>query len=132
MRAQLGIGALVVFVVVAVAAFAVPRLFFHDARGALSDHDVVVMKTEARHWSKIPPVALQIASAAPPAQELGVPDGRVVWRTIFGIGYGETVFADEQSTQAWHNRRAASAWAGFAAVEVLLLGIGVVLLFRDA
>lgn len=130
-RTRLGLGALAAFVALGVAAFAVPAVFFGDARGGLSDHDVAVMKTEARHWSSVPPFALQITEAAPPAEAPGMPDGRVVWRTIFGLPYGETTFAAGQSTQEWRERPAAWAWGGFAAVEVVLLGGGLILLLRD-
>jgi hypothetical protein len=120
-RAALGLSALVLVVSVGLAAVAVPWLAFAD-EGELSDHSTRVTKTNARLWSTIPPLRLQITQVDRyPETGDALPDAAVAWRTIFGVRYGETRFLDGQSEQTWDHAPALQAWLAFGVVESLLL-----------
>lgn len=111
--------------VIAVLAFAIPFLAFADDDSGLSSRQRAGLLTEARHWSDIPPLRLQITSIdrVPDAGD-GLATGVVTWRTIFGIAYGETRFAEGQASGEWNVGRAITAWAVFAGVEALFVVIG--------
>lgn len=117
-----GLAGIVTALAIAVAAFAIPWLMFPD-----TDHDVDAMtvrytKGEARHWSSIPPVRLQITAierASAPHAPAG--SATLKWRTIFGVHWGTTVIEDGQSRQEWNEAAGVRAWTAFLSVEIALL-----------
>lgn len=130
-RAALGLFALVLAVSLGLAAIAVPWLAFSD-EGDLSHHSTRVTKTNARHWSTVPPLRLQITSVDRyPETQDALPDAAVAWRTIFGVRYGETRFLDGQSEQEWDHALALQAWLAFGVVESLLLAFAGWALWTD-
>jgi len=129
-RARIGAALLALAFVVGVASLAVPRLLFDDAR--LAAHDLTVMKSEARLWSSIPPVRLQVTEAAAVTRAGAVPDGAVTWRTLLGVPYGETTFRDQQSATRWEAANLLLALAGVAITELSLIASGAWLLWSYA
>lgn len=129
-RARIGAGLLALAFVVGVASLAVPHFLFDDVR--LAAHNLTVMKSEARLWSSIPPVRLQVTEAAAVTRANAMPDGAVAWRTLFGVPYGETTFRDQQSETHWEVANLLLALAGTAVAELLLLAGGAWLLWSFA
>ena len=122
-RARFAPVAFVAAVLMAIAAFALPLFAFGDQAKGLTERQRAGLTTEARHWSKIPPLRLQIAEVRTlPEQPAALADSTLVWRTLFGIPYGETRFEDGGSSTEWDHRRAVWVWFLFAAVEAGLLG----------
>ncbi len=115
-----------------VVAVAWPLIAFDDNAEALSDRQVQRLKGEAHHWSSIPPLRLQISAVdSIPTQRDELADGTITWHTVFGIPYGETRFADQQSEQEWHNARLLWPLGGLFATEAALLAFGVWGLYSD-
>jgi hypothetical protein len=117
---------------IAVLAFAIPFLAFDDDDSGLSSRQRAGLLTEARHWSDIPPLHLQITRVdRVPDTEDGLATGVVTWRTVFGVAYGETHFAEGQASSEWDVERGITAWALLAGVEALLVVVGVRAAMRD-
>ena len=125
-RAWAGLSGLVAALAIGVAALAMPRVMFPDARHQLDAATVRYTRGEALHWSKIPPLRLQITSIRPPSPLPQAPaNATLKWRTIFGVAYGTTVIERDGSGQQWDHAAAYRAWAAFVVVELLLVGFAV-------
>lgn len=109
--------------VVATAAVALPHFAFPHDRAGLDDATVRYTVGQARLMSSVPPLRLQVTEVRkPPTRPQGVADATLTWRTIFGVPYGMTTIDGDATTSDWHIRTGVLAWAGFIVVEVLLLG----------
>lgn len=133
-RVRVGLFCFAAALLLPIVAVGLPWLVFPDADDLLTNHDVAVMKTEAKHWSKVPPLRLQIRHASPPEEVLGVPAGVLTWRTIFGVPYGRTELGravEGSAATDWHWSNFRSAWLAFIGAELSLIAAGTWLAWRD-
>lgn len=81
--------------------------------------------------SAFPVWRLQVEEVAPPGSsgsDGAMVGARITWRTLFGIQYGETVVEDGPTFRTSFDAiRYFGAALGFVTVEVLLVGLGVLL-----
>ena len=122
MRPLLGCCCLGAAFVALVLAFAIPLYGFPHQVDHLSRRTIDHTVGEARRGSTIPPLRLQILEAGQVPDAAGAyADGRLAWRTIFGVQYGETTIDGRSIHNEWHNRRMVGTVAVFALVEISLV-----------
>ncbi|MBA4178985.1 MAG: hypothetical protein C0506_00185 [Anaerolinea sp.] len=121
-KAWCGLAGLVAALAVAVAAFAIPWLMFPDAEHDVDAATVRYTKGQARLWSSIPPLRLQITAIEPATAPYSpAATATLKWRTIFGVRWGTTVIESGQSRQEWNEAAGMRVWAAFIAAEIGLL-----------
>ncbi len=119
-------GLLAAGLALAVVAFAVPSLAASADPGGLSPERAAMIRTGARHTSRLPPLAMEVVdvSTAGGLRLERLPRATVRWETIFGVPFATTeVSPDGSRTQvsaAW----AIATWVAFISGEV-----GVAVLF---
>lgn len=118
--------AFVAAIVVALIAFGVPLFAFADGDEGLVHAQAAMMKTEARHWSDIPPLRIHIVEADvdPDVSYPSLPDGRLEWRTLFGVSYATTLISGGQSATDFRYGKLLATVSAFFAAEASLLGFG--------
>ena len=132
---KLSILTMIVALLLLLAALGGPLLLRKDQDAGITPLQAELMKSEARHASKIPPLMLQITDVVPSPEEAdsqALPNGTVVWRTVFGVKYGETEISNGQSHTDFQNAKLLIAWSLFLISELALIGIVLLRLRREA
>ena len=105
------------------AAFAIPILVFPDQAPEVSKEALRRLRTQAAAGVEIAwllsPQVVDARMVGPTPYHV---EGRVVWRSLFGVVVGETTVTQHQSSYRWDTGKLALVWAVFLVTETLLAG----------
>jgi hypothetical protein len=91
-----------------------------------------MIRSDARHASDFPPLALDIETARLDVGAGHVVSATVRWRTIFNVPFGVTHIDGRSQSNSFSFGRLLGTWAAFAAGELLLLAAAVWMWLRAA